>query len=301
MSYCDILVKGKNLAYLFERLKKNSVDVLKVKKIDENAIILRVSRKDYQKVFAILNKTWYNKLIRRGGFFGAIQKCKKRVFFFASMLAFVLATQLLKNTIFNVEIVGLKNNDKNLLLNNLQSYGVEKYCNYNLLNVDEIKKNILTDFDSLSFVTIEKSGNRLIINCFKRPKNDFINELNQSVLISNFCGKLIRLNVFSGTQMKNVGDIVNVGDTLIIGKVFTENGEYPTQALGYAVIQSEFVFEKSFENFSSIDKLAMINEAKFFTPCKSEENIVSYSLQETNFGNGVIISVKVNYLVEVGG
>ena len=64
MSYCEILVRGKNQAFLFERLKKHNIDIIKVKTVDENTIIIRVYKKDSEKVFAIYPNICYNESVQ---------------------------------------------------------------------------------------------------------------------------------------------------------------------------------------------------------------------------------------------
>ncbi len=300
MSYCEILVRGKNQAFLFERLKKHNIDIIKVKTIDENTIIICVYKKDSEKVFAILSKTWYNKLIKFGGLYGFFSNIRKRIGFVIGAVLFLMLSYVSKNFVFSVDIIGEKPENKIYVEKNLSSFGIEKFCNFNNLETEKIKERILDDLDTVSFATLEKSGNRLIIRLFERDEGAKINNLNSKSLVSTASGKLIRLNVYSGTANKLVGDEVFLGDELISGKVSTDMGEFETKALGYALILSTFVYEKSFDDVSLYDKASVVEEAKFY--CPSEYDcIVSNFVEENRLAKGIHISVKINYLVEIGG
>ncbi len=300
MSYCEILVRGKNQAFLFERLKKHNIDIIKVKTIDENTIIIRVYKKDSEKVFAILSKTWYNKLIKFGGLYGFFSIIRKRMGFLIGAVLFLALSYFTKDVVFSVDIIGTKPENKIYVEKNLSSYGLGKFCNFNNLETEKIKEKILSDLDTVSFVTLEKSGNRLIIRLFESDNGTKINNLKSKSLISTASGKLVRLNVYSGTANKLIGDEVFLGDELISGKVVTDFGEYETKALGYALIESTFVYEKAFEDISLYDKASVVEEAKFHCPCEYG-CIVSNYVEENRLAKGIHISVKINYMVEIGG
>ena len=301
MSYCEILVRGKNQAFLFERLKKHNIDIIKVKTVDENTIIIRVYKKDSEKVFAILGKTWYNKLIRLGGFYGFFSNVRKRIGFLIGAILFLLLSYFSKDIIFSVDVVGAKPKNEIYLEKNLSSFGIERFSNFNKLDINKIKESLLSDLDNVSFVTLEKSGNRLIIRLFESDNSAEINNLDSKSLISTTSGKLVRLNVYSGSAKKEVGDQVCIGEELISGKVSTDLGDYETKALGYALIESTFLYEKTFEDISYYDKASVIEEAKFNLPISEYDCIISYFIEENRLAKGIHILVKINYLVEIGG
>ena len=97
------------------RLKRAKIDVYDVKKVEKNQILLSVSRKDCEKVFAFYPNLCYNntvytpytaKKIGGTGLYAFVEKCKKRV---GLVLGGVLALAVLlasNSLVLGVRFVG---------------------------------------------------------------------------------------------------------------------------------------------------------------------------------------------------
>jgi len=222
-STATVYFEGRNFTLLLERLRKNKVQILKIKKIDDKKTIITVKYKDLKKVFAISQNMWYNKLLKIGGLMGVVKYALKNALFIGLSVCFLFATYFMDNFILGVDINGVSGDKLH------KAYKIVSDCGVNLsgingkVDVNVIKNSIFKNFPEATLITVKKSGYRLIIDlfCGKSPQQI---QQNKKIITAQKSGKIIKLTVYSGTTQKSVGDNVLIGETLAEGYYLDKAG-----------------------------------------------------------------------------
>ena len=133
--------------------------------------------------------------------------------------------------------------------------GASVYGRFSKINLSNLENEVLLSNKNLSFVSIKKQGNRLIVNSNLSSSEPIIQDKNTVGLYSNVTGVVEKINVLRGTPLVKVGDAINNGDILIGAYITDKNGEkYDTYIVGSVyVIEEKTVFIKA----SNVDEKAL--------------------------------------------
>ena len=155
-----------------------------------------------------------------------------------------------------------------------------------------LKTEILKSNKSISFVSIEKRGNRLIINTALSDKNDGVLSKNDSDIISNVKGVVESISVLRGTAIVKSGDIVNEGSLLVGAYITDKDGNtYPTYVVCRVVILEE---KQKFFKSNNVDEAYIKNAIKTAEFLEDEE-VVSSKGQKCD--GGVMVTLKVRHVI----
>ncbi len=224
MNTVDILIEGRNFPLLLDRLKKRGVKIYKITQKKELQRIIRVSCFDSEKVFAICQNMWYNKKLKRNGFIGVLDYLKRYLPFFLFAVIFTVLAFVADGYVFKLSVNGASQSSRAKIFALLDDMGVETPCLKSEIDGKEIEKRLYQVFDGVDFVTVKKSGNRLIIDliCGK----DLIKKSEKTnKIIAKRSGVITRLGVYSGTCLKQVGDSVVAYETIAEGFYVEGEGE----------------------------------------------------------------------------
>ena len=197
--------------------------------------------------------------------------------------------------ILKIECTGSGSYFTNEILSVSKDYGVDIYKRFSKADISGLKHSLLSKNSDLSFVTIKKCGNKLIINSVMQ--NGESESLGQNVkdLISEVKGIVESVNVLRGTPLVKEGDTVDIGTTLIgayiLGK---EDKTYPTYIVGrITILEEKTKFYKCAyiddDTLKTIEAISKFNE--------SEEVV---NVKSTVKGGGVELVLTVRHIV-VGG
>lgn len=284
MSTAKVIVKGRNFILLLDRLKRQNVHVLRVKKINETESIITLKYKDLEKFFAISQNMWYNTLIGLGGYIGFKQKLKKSAFVVIFSLLFLALCYVADGLVLGVDLHGVSGDRAAAVYKIVADCNIKKGKLYKNENFSLLRKKLFQSFDDSDFVTVKKSGNRLIIDivCSKAPPEQIPLSTTVSAKRS---GKITALKVYSGTAVKSVGDYCQTQDVLAEG-YYTDKQGVKRQINCLASYTLECVYEKEYllktEDEGSLIARALIDggiEETFVKDCsvtpllKGEKNI----------------------------
>ncbi|MBQ4586500.1 MAG: sporulation protein YqfD [Clostridia bacterium] len=222
MSTVDILFEGLNLNLLIERLKKHGVNIYHVNKLDQKHTVIRIKYKDLSKAFAISQNMWYNTILGYGGIIGLYKKLKKALLPIVLGAVFMVAAFFSDRLVLDIKITNSNKAQTAQILKVLDGAGIKKYKIVNVKDLKSVQESLYTGFNQISFVTIKKSGNRLIISPIYKKSPQSVDK-NKSI-IAQKSGKIIKLVVVSGTPLIKVGDTVSMGDVLVDGAVALADG-----------------------------------------------------------------------------
>lgn len=287
---CVYTVKGRNLNFLPEYLHLKNVSVYGFILKGEDSCKLTIDYVDRRKFFAISKNMCYN--IRKVSFRGLLSPIYTIVKYLGvsiGVLLFTLNSFYLNGYIYRIDLTGSGSCYKSEIIALAKEYGVYKGARYNKADISSLKLKLLSYKERLSFVSIDKRGNVVVINT--ELANSELNPLDKNTqdLVCDVDGIVESVNVLRGTALVNVGDRVSKGSILIgayaVGK---EDKTYPTYVVGrVTVIEEKIKFFKS-NKFDENTLQTFLGVAKFL----EDKEVVSHEIKTDKKGVYVILKVK---------
>lgn len=223
MSTAKILITGRNFLLLIERLKKLDVKLLKIDRKSPTETIIVVKYKDLKKVFAISEKLWYNTVLEYSGPIGLLKKITKNALPVALTFLFFLFSFVSDIPFTKVEVNGVKGDKLAKVYMILSENGLDLNKAHFSYDADKLRNALFSSLDKIAFVTINKSGNRLVINVFLNEES--AKKINYAdAVFSKNAGTVLKIKAYFGTALKKEGDFVSTGEKLVDGYYIDKSG-----------------------------------------------------------------------------
>jgi len=277
------------------RLKREGIPLYQVKKIQKNAILLLVRRKDRQKVFAIYPNVCYNGTANCAyttaylggvGVAKLVDFCKHRVGFLLGGLAFCILTLAADSFVFGVEFVGTGVYARETA-QALEESGVRLFAPYKKGSEDMVTAKLLT-LDSVEFCSVQKIGHRLRVEIrtspFQKPS------LARGEMQAKHTGEIVALTVLRGSALKKEGDEVWTGETLVGDWFSTIEGEQ-VRVEPIARVQIACVYEGAHEKAQSAEEA--FAQAYLSLSLGERDEVREQTVTQTEKG----FHVKISYVV----
>lgn len=223
--------------------------------LSASSVRVTISTKAAKELEAICEKTSVSaELQEEGGLPVLRRKYKKRKWLIAGPLMFAISLCVLNLFVWEIEITGCEKVLPRQIEENLAELGVKAGVPRFTIDQQRIKNEMLIRMPELSWIWVNKSGSRLIVNVREsvpRPeifdKNDYCN------IIAAKDGIIDSVIVREGTFMFNVGDTVLKNDILVSGLMLSERGIEPRYIQADAEIYARVWYEKT-EKFPLYEK-----------------------------------------------
>lgn len=222
ISTAKILVSERNFALLCERLHGRNVRLLKTEKTS-GGYYITVDYRDLDVALKVTQRLWRGTLTSLGGYAKVVNTVKKNLLSIVLAVIFILSAILIDSVIFGVDVQGVTGEKRYKVLEIANDTHMVKGGFYNDGDVENLRLKIFKSVDGVDFVTVKKSGNRLIIGIICLNEDNFESKKG-TVVRSMRSGKLLRLSVYSGTPSKTVGDKVAIKEELAYGYYEDRNG-----------------------------------------------------------------------------
>ncbi len=238
-------VKGKNIDNFIHKLYSKKIDILKIKYINRNEIIIEIKYDDYKLIDNVLYET---KVIKYKGIKRIKEIISNKKYFLISLLIGIIILLILTNTIYKVDIIYSGTKLRNTLKEELKKYGIKEYTFAKKFDeLDSIKNQILIDYkDTLEWLMIERVGTKYIIRLEPRK----INNIKENDEIYNVVSKkdaiIKKIEASSGEIIRNVNDYVKKGD-IIISNNITLNDNIKSHISASGKIYGETWYKVSIE------------------------------------------------------
>lgn len=215
-----IKVIGKNIERFIKRLHNEKIEMLEIKYINYKEINIKIYEKDYELVEKL--KTIYEiEIIELYGLLKLKQKIKENLVVILSVFIGCIIIYFLSNTIFTIEVIHSNSSLRNLIYEELENNGIEKYkFKKSYDEIQKIKENIINKYkDEIEWIEIEEDGTKYIVRLEER----IINNTKEDEIPRNIVAKkdaiIISINGLSGEVIKNKNDYVKKGDIIISGEI----------------------------------------------------------------------------------
>lgn len=226
--YDRIQIKGIMPERALLRLKRAGIPLYDIQKTQKDRLLLRVQRKDLDKIFAVypkpLDEGSATYTVEKVGAFGwakLVDFCKNRVGFLLGGLAFCILTLAADSFVFGIEFVGTDVYARETS-QILEENGIKLFSPYKSGREDMITAKLLS-LDDVEFCSVKKVGGRIRVEIRTSPFNPSI--LTKGAMQAKHAGEILSLTVLRGTALKKVGDFVTQGETLVGDWFCAEEGK----------------------------------------------------------------------------
>lgn len=293
-------IQGLNIERLLNKLAKEGIDVFSVHRPKQNVLRFSVRLSDDQKVFAILKGMCYNIKTRKiGGYGYPLYFLLKRPGIVLGAAIFLFAALFADNTIFRFQVTGSGAVYGQEIIALLNDSGIEEGKRFSSVDFDSAENLILRNFERLSFVTVRKHGNTLLVDAAMSGDKPPVVDTAPKDVVSDVSGTLSRAVVLRGTLLVKPGDEVREGDVLVGGYYYAEaaqDGEQiPTYVLCDLWIDTQKTFVFGFDGVSALETALAEEMAKGYIDGEIKEILTEV------YQDGQELSVTVKYVRHITG
>lgn len=221
-SYIKVSVKGHNINNYLKWLINKKIDILELKILNHNQIILIVKKSSY-KTLNKYSKTYKISVIKKYGPLKIKEFIQKNIVILMCICISILLVYVLSHMIFSIDIIYNDKEISELVRKNLEKYDIKKYKfkkTYQYL--EQVKKQILKENKNvLEWFEIEESGTKYIIRIVERKKEDNKEGYTYQSIVSSKNAILKNIKAFSGEKNKIINQYVKK-DELVINGILTK-------------------------------------------------------------------------------
>lgn len=293
---------GKNPKRFITDLISQKISIYSMENYDKYSIII-VDDIGYK---LIRNKKTSYKIsvIREYGFIKYKHLFKKYYTFIIFLFIGIIILKLLSNITFDIKVEHSKSEIRNLIINDLEEFGIEKYkfkVSYD--KKEEIKRKILKkEIDRIEWLEIESIGTKYIVKVEERIKNEVKKDTKTQNIIAKKNAMILKISATHGEVKKKKYDYVKKGDVLISG-IITRDEKPMTKTKAEGEVYGEVWYKvnidlpKNYETNIPTGKkkkrleFKIFNKSIFLFP----PNYKNYNLVRKNLLNNQIIPISINY------
>ena len=216
----DIKIKGKNIERFIKRLNSYNIDILNIKYIKYNEIIIRINKEDYK--FLERLKTIYEiEIININGIDKIRINIKNNKYLILSFIISIFILIILSNTIFKVEVIHNNESLRKIILNELDNYNIKKYhFKKNYKTLQKVKKHILNKYkDQIEWLEIESNGTKYTVRVEERIIDKKETNYEKRNIVAKKDATILKIEAKTGEILKEKNMYVKKGDVIISGEL----------------------------------------------------------------------------------
>lgn len=237
-----LLIVGKNPKRFLDNLISLKISLYDVKLTDKELTIV-VDLDDYNKILKL--KTSYKiKVIDYYGLVKYENILKKYNVFFICLIIGLVLIKVLSSIIFDIDIEHPKSEIRELVLADLEEFGISKY--HFKVSYDEkekiIKKILHKETDRLEWLEIDSIGTKYVVKVEERIKNDPKIDNTFQHIVAKKDAMILQIEASSGEIKVSKNDYVKKGDILISGFI-TKDEEIKKKVKAVGTVYGEVWYQ----------------------------------------------------------
>lgn len=237
-----LLIVGKNPKRFLDNLISLKISLYDVKLTDKELTIV-VDLDDYDKILKL--KTSYKiKVIDYYGLVKYENILKKYNVFFICLIIGLVLIKVLSSIIFDIDIEHPKIEIRELVLADLEEFGISKY--HFKVSYDEkekiIKKILHKETDRLEWLEIDSIGTKYVVKVEERIKNDPKIDNTFQHIVAKKDAMILQIEASSGEIKVSKNDYVKKGDILISGFI-TKDEEIKKKVKAVGTVYGEVWYQ----------------------------------------------------------
>ena len=237
-----LLIVGKNPKRFLDNLISLKISLYDVKLTDKELTIV-VDLDDYDKILKL--KTSYK--VKVIDYYGLVKYqgiLKKYNVFFICLIIGLVLIKVLSSIIFDIDIEHPKSEIRELVLADLEEFGISKY--HFKVSYDEkekiIKKILHKETDRLEWLEIDSIGTKYVVKVEERIKNDPKIDNTTQHIVAKKDAMILQIQASSGEIKVSKNDYVKKGDILISGFI-TKDEEIKKKVKAVGTVYGEVWYQ----------------------------------------------------------
>lgn len=219
IGYLGLTIEGYYIERFINMCQNNKIMIWHLERNNDVQLNFRVGIRDFKEVCKIAKKTRCKiKIKNKKGFPFLMHRYKKRKIFFILLLLIIGLTMLSSNFVWNVEITEENGQKLENIEEDVAKAGLKIGEGKSKIDTKEVINKIRLQRNDIAWMGIELKGTNAIVKVVKTDeKPEIVNDKEYCSIISDKIGSITKINAQAGTANVKVGDIVNIGETLING------------------------------------------------------------------------------------
>ncbi|MDD2470008.1 MAG: sporulation protein YqfD, partial [Bacilli bacterium] len=215
-----IRAKGKRIERFLSYIYKLKINLLDIKYIDRQNVLIKIFNRDFDKVKGI--KTTFE--INVVGYEGKLrlkEGIKEHLLLLLSIIIGYLFLLFLSNVIFDVEVVHSNASVRKLIAVELAERNIKRWHFKKSFNeLQQTKEQILNEYkDHLEWLEIETVGTKYIVKVEERKIKKIVDDYEYQDIVSAKNAIILRIDAIEGEIVKRKNDYVKKGDIIISGRI----------------------------------------------------------------------------------
>ena len=217
--FVNITVEGFFTERFINSCFSNAIFLWDLQRENSSFFRVKISVKDFKKIKKIARATKCKvKISNKKGLPILIHKYRKRKILAIAILVIAIFIFLLTRFIWNIDIVGGNNINREEIKTLLAESGIDIGKRKSEFNLDKAINKIRMQREDISWIGIDIKGTNLIVNINEADKSPEIIDVNEVCnIVADKDGEISKLIVKQGTARVAVGDKVKKGDLLVEG------------------------------------------------------------------------------------
>lgn len=217
--FVNITVEGFFTERFINSCFSNAIFLWDLQRENSSFFRVKISVKDFKKIKKIARATKCKvKISNKKGLPILIHKYRKRKILAIAILVIAIFIFLLTRFIWNIDIVGGNNINREEIKTLLAESGIEIGKRKSEFNLDKAINKIRMQREDISWIGIDIKGTNLIVNINEADKSPEVIDVNEVCnIVADKDGEISKLIVKQGTARVAVGDKVKKGDLLVEG------------------------------------------------------------------------------------
>lgn len=253
--YLRIEIQGFSPERFFNLCTSRKILLWNISK-EKDRYYCNISIKSFKKLKQITRKTrTHIHILEKHGLIFQIKKSRHRTCFFLGILAAVSLLTFISFFIWNIKISGNYRHSTEELMAFLKEHDISAGKSKRDLDNEEIVRLLRTEFDDITWVSVEIKGTRLYIELRENTTKESAKDLpdgEASDLIAGKDGEILKIVTRTGTPCVKKGDKVTADTILVSGRLAILNDAGEVSAYQYChadadiYLRYEYVYQDSF-------------------------------------------------------
>lgn len=242
--YVIIRIRGLTLERLLNLALSKDIYLWNVNRLSNTRIEATVSLSGLEALEAIVNKSGCEiEIIGKTGLPFILNRLKYKKMFALGVAVFISLILFLSSLLWKIEIIGIEQIPKDKLVNLLKDNDIRVCIFKHRIDKKKVEKIILSEYDFLSFLDVQISGIKLIVDIKELDiEPDRVDKSYPCNLVAKKKGVIVKIVAKNGEAVVEKGQIVEENDILISGTMKSESSDerYLVHAEGEVLAQTRY-------------------------------------------------------------
>lgn len=221
-----IKLGGDYLERFFNMCRMHNIELWNIRRDDETCIC-EVYAADFKRLVPFLRKTGTRaKVVKKSGIPFYFPFLKKRIIFFAGVVACLVMLNFVTEYVWAIEYVGNIQISDDEMTDFLKEENIHYGIRKNSINCDEEEKRLRKRFENVTWTSIYFEGTKLYVEVKENEKTEPVETKGRGTnIVANEAGVITSIVTRNGVPAVKAGDRVEIGDVLVSGCVPIYNEE----------------------------------------------------------------------------